>query len=48
MATGWAHVVLLKQNGVVSTYGRNNLNQLGREEGESDECRFKLEEGESV
>lgn len=33
VSCGWAHVVLLKIGGKVKSFGRNNLGQLGREEG---------------
>ncbi len=35
IACGWAHVVLLQENNIVKSYGRNNLGQLGRKETEA-------------
>ena len=35
MASGWAHVVLLTEKEEVLSFGRNNLDQLGRKEGEN-------------
>ena len=31
---GWAHVIVVSKDGDISSFGRNNLDQLGRKDGE--------------
>lgn len=46
MACGWAHTVMLDSQGNIKTYGRNNLDQLGRKE--EGVVKIGLKEGEQI